>query len=170
MQGLLILMITETGHNLNRHGKMFVMMCILFISNVWKSCPEELRSIMPSGVCPSSTAAFSISYWGECSIPILPKCTLDYIWSYLARKLYGVPMKWAGLLVCSGECRQTWQRGQRWRSTHPDCAPAVTSDSGESPETWIDFFERDRTKFQISVDLPWWKASKAIQRRSKRRV
>lgn len=83
-------------------------------------------------------------------------------------------MKWAGLWVCSRGRRKSWQRGQRWRSTHPDREPAVTSgQTGESPETWIDFFERERererTKFQISVDLPWWNVSQTGQRRSRRK-
>lgn len=66
---------------------------------------------------------------------------------------------------CTDEVSQTLsmlrgmqERGQSWRSTHP--WPTVTNEhEEESPETWIDFFEWERTKFQISLDLPWWNVS-----------
>lgn len=80
-------------------------------------------------------------------------------------------MKWAGLWVCSGGRRKSWRREDRdeGRLT-PDCTPAVTSGrTGESPETRIDFFEWERTKFQISVDLSWWNVSQSGKRWTERK-
>lgn len=131
-------------------------MCIFIISSVWESGPEEKGSVsicpLPSGICPQLYLSPSPSLTTVVALsPNEPE----------SRAVCIVQMKWAGLWVCSEGRRKSWQRGQRWRSTHPDCGPTVTSGrTGESPETWIDFFESEGTQFQISVDLPWWNVSK----------
>ena len=91
-----------------------------------------------------------------------------YLILFSLRAALGESPRWSepDSRVCSGGRRKSWRREDRdeGRLT-PDCAPAVTSGrTGESPETWIDFFEWERTKFQISVDLSWWNVSRAGQR------
>lgn len=107
---------------------------------------------LPSGICPRRYLSFLHFLLSDCTIPILPKRTLDYIWSYLARKPVLLfwnrsdEVSWT-LSMLRGTQEVLAERGQRWRSPHPDCAPAVTSGpTGESPETWIDFFEWERKR------------------------